>query len=45
MTPHSPTPDPDDQVEIDAGELSGIFAVPVPTGLCFALKAEAVPGG
>ena len=28
MTPHSPTPDPDDQVEIDPGELSGIFATP-----------------
>jgi predicted PurR-regulated permease PerM len=28
MTPHSPTPEPDDQIELDAGELSGIFAVP-----------------
>ena len=28
MTSHSPTPEPDDQVDIDAGELSGIFAVP-----------------
>ena len=28
MTPHSPTRDPDDQVEIDPGELSGIFATP-----------------
>ena len=28
MTPHSPIPEPDDQVEIDARELSGIFAVP-----------------
>jgi predicted PurR-regulated permease PerM len=28
MTPHSPTPEPGDQVEIDASELSGIFAVP-----------------
>jgi hypothetical protein len=28
MTPHAPTPEPDDQVESDAGELSGIFAVP-----------------
>jgi hypothetical protein len=28
MTSHSPAPEPDDQVEIDARELSGIFAVP-----------------
>ena len=28
MTPHASTPEPDGQVEIDAGELSGIFAVP-----------------
>ena len=28
MTPHPPIPEPDDQVEIDARELSGIFAVP-----------------
>jgi predicted PurR-regulated permease PerM len=28
MTPHSSTPLPDDQVEIDASELSGIWAVP-----------------
>jgi predicted PurR-regulated permease PerM len=28
MTPHSPTPEPDDHVDIDASELSGVFAVP-----------------
>jgi predicted PurR-regulated permease PerM len=28
MTSHSPTPEPDDQGDIDAGELSGVFAVP-----------------
>jgi predicted PurR-regulated permease PerM len=28
MTSHSPTPEPDDQVEIDARELSGLWAVP-----------------
>lgn len=28
MTPHSPAGEPDDQVEIDARELSGIFVVP-----------------
>ena len=28
MTPHSPTPQPGDHVDIDASELSGIFAVP-----------------
>jgi predicted PurR-regulated permease PerM len=28
MTPQSPTPEPDDQVEIDASGLSGLFEVP-----------------
>ena len=28
MTPHSPTREPDDQIKIEARELSGIFAVP-----------------